>query len=533
MTERRAPRPRRAFRGEVRRTERLTPRMVRVVLGGDGLRRVRGRRVHRPLRKLLFPPAGRATRSRSTSRRSGPSAPRAVAGTRTYTVRAWDPEAASSPSTSSSTATRASPGRGRRGRAGDELWFGGPGGAYAPDPSRRTGTCSPATRARCPRSRPPLERLPAGAVAHAFVEVAGPEEEPSTHPPADGHLGAPGRPATVGDRLVAAVRALEWPARRAARVRARRGRVRQGAAPAPARRARRAAGPPVDLRLLAARRRRGRLAVGQARVEPARVGGGGRGPGLVTRPARPDARGQDAPAGRAAAGPASMARGPSGVRPGPAWSAYRPGTAAAAARAASATRPWRRRSRTARRSQAAGPSGVQPKNWLTPGVCTTATSTPSDAAVDASTAGLVPPASEGLPELGADQRDQGDRAGPLPAAGVAGPTSSRRSRPAWWRRPAAPISRVSARAERGVRALPRAAPSARSDGGRPDRDGQRRRQVGEQVDQQQLPAGQRGPAGRGGGEHAERDLAEVAADQDAQRVRAPTTTSPAPRPGWR
>ena len=39
---------------------------------------------------------------------------------------------------------------------------------------------------------------------------------------------------------------------------------------------------------------------------------------------------------------------------------------------------------------------------------------------------------DGLPELGADQGDQGDRAGPLPASGVAGPTSSRRSRPAWW-----------------------------------------------------------------------------------------------------
>lgn len=47
--------------------------------------------------------------------------------------------------------------------------------------------------------------------------------------------------------------------------------------------------------------------------------------------------------------------------------------------------------------QPTGPSGVQPKNWLTPGVCTTKTSAPTDAAVEASTAGLVPPASTVCP----------------------------------------------------------------------------------------------------------------------------------------
>ena len=47
--------------------------------------------------------------------------------------------------------------------------------------------------------------------------------------------------------------------------------------------------------------------------------------------------------------------------------------------------------------QPTGPSGVQPKKWLTPGVCTTATSTPTDAAVAASTLGLVPPASTVCP----------------------------------------------------------------------------------------------------------------------------------------
>ena len=47
--------------------------------------------------------------------------------------------------------------------------------------------------------------------------------------------------------------------------------------------------------------------------------------------------------------------------------------------------------------QPTGPSGVHPKNWLTPGVCTTAASTPNDTAVEASTVGLVPPASTVCP----------------------------------------------------------------------------------------------------------------------------------------
>ena len=49
----------------------------------------------------------------------------------------------------------------------------------------------------------------------------------------------------------------------------------------------------------------------------------------------------------------------------------------------------------------------------------------------------------------------------------------------------------------------------------------------EQVDQQQLPGGQRRSAGERGAEHGEGDLAEVAADEDAQCLanRAPHGTA--------
>ena len=50
---------RRTTRGEVRRVERLTPHMIRVVLGGEGLAGFERGRVHRPLRQAAVPAAGR------------------------------------------------------------------------------------------------------------------------------------------------------------------------------------------------------------------------------------------------------------------------------------------------------------------------------------------------------------------------------------------------------------------------------------------------------------------------------------------
>ncbi len=66
------------------------------------------------------------------------------------------------------------------------------------------------TRARCPRSPRSLEALPDGARVHAFVEVAGPEEEQKIDSDVEVvwlHRGD--RP--IGEALVEAVRALEFP----------------------------------------------------------------------------------------------------------------------------------------------------------------------------------------------------------------------------------------------------------------------------------------------------------------------------------
>ncbi|MFO7252462.1 MAG: siderophore-interacting protein [Actinomycetes bacterium] len=213
MTERRAPRPRRAFRGEVRRTERLTPRLVRVVLGGDGLRGFEAGRYTDHYVKLLFPPPGvrypepldlEAIRS-ELPREQWPRM-------RTYTVRRWDPEAGEltidfvhhgPEGLAGPWAASAEP--------GDVLWFAGPGGAYAPDPEAPWHLLA-GDESALPAIAAALERLPADAVAHAFVEVAGPEDEIPLDAPAGARVTWVHRDgATVGDRLVAAVRALEWP----------------------------------------------------------------------------------------------------------------------------------------------------------------------------------------------------------------------------------------------------------------------------------------------------------------------------------
>ena len=76
---------------------------------------------------------------------------------------------------------------------------------------RRTGTCWWVTRARCPPSPRPCERLPEGATAWAFIEVAGAEEEQKLAGPAEVVWVRRGdRP--IGAALVEAVRELEFPA---------------------------------------------------------------------------------------------------------------------------------------------------------------------------------------------------------------------------------------------------------------------------------------------------------------------------------
>jgi NADPH-dependent ferric siderophore reductase len=210
-----ARRPRVARVGEVLRTSRVTPHMIRVVLGGEGLAGFPAGEFTDHYVKLLFPPPGApygVPFDVEQVRAERPQDQWPV--TRTYTVRAWDPasgeltidfvyhgdEGLAGPWAASA-------------RPGDRIQFFGPGGGYAPSPAADWHLLA-GDESALPAIGAALTRLPAGVPATVVVEVAGPEEEQPDLVPADGvdlvwvHRGD----SPPGEPLVAAVRALPLPA---------------------------------------------------------------------------------------------------------------------------------------------------------------------------------------------------------------------------------------------------------------------------------------------------------------------------------
>lgn len=101
---------------------------------------------------------------------------------------------------------------GRPAQPGETVRFLGPGGGYAPEQSADWHLLA-GDESALPAIAAALERMPAGAVVHAFVEVADAAEEQKIVSPADVkvswlHRGE--RP--VGEALIEAVRALDFPA---------------------------------------------------------------------------------------------------------------------------------------------------------------------------------------------------------------------------------------------------------------------------------------------------------------------------------
>jgi NADPH-dependent ferric siderophore reductase len=195
------------------RTRRLTPGVVRVVLGGGSLTGFPAGAYTDHYVKLLFPagdvrypePFDLADIRARLPRDQWPV-------TRTYTVRAWNAEACEltldfvvhgDEGLAGPWAARAEP--------GEEVLFLGPGGGYRP--STEAGRhLLVGDESALPAVAASLEAVPGGAPVRAFVEVAGPEEEQELSLPPDTelrwlHRGA----ARVGDRLVEAVRALDFP----------------------------------------------------------------------------------------------------------------------------------------------------------------------------------------------------------------------------------------------------------------------------------------------------------------------------------
>ena len=154
--------------GTVVRTEWLTPRMVRVVLGGDGLAGFEAGTFTDHYVKLLFPQPGSDQPAR-----------------RTYTVRRWDESVGELTIDFVSHGDEGLAGPWAAGAVtGDQIALQGPGGEYAPDPAADwhllVGDAS-----ALPAIAASLERVPAGTAALAFVEVEDLDEEQKLETPGD------------------------------------------------------------------------------------------------------------------------------------------------------------------------------------------------------------------------------------------------------------------------------------------------------------------------------------------------------------
>ncbi|TKJ32135.1 siderophore-interacting protein [Blastococcus sp. CCUG 61487] len=223
MSDARSPEPDRPRRkrtpriGEVLRTSRITPHMIRVVLGGEGLAGFPAGEFTDHYVKLLFPPPGApygVPYDVDELRAELPAEQWPV--TRTYTVRAWD--------AASGELTIDFVHHGDEGiagpwaaaaRPGDRIQFMGPGGAYRPRPDADWHLLA-GDESALPAIATALDGLPPGTRALAFLEVAGPDEEQHDLTLAPGtelrwlHRGD----AAPGEALVAAVRGTELPAGR-------------------------------------------------------------------------------------------------------------------------------------------------------------------------------------------------------------------------------------------------------------------------------------------------------------------------------
>lgn len=197
---------------QVRRTERLTPGMVRVIAGGDDLAAFPDTPHTDRYVKLVFPRPGVTYPEPFDMDVVRAELPRELWPLmRTYTVRAFDPAAGelTIDFVDHGDAGIAGPWASSA-RPGDALRLLGPGGAYAPDPDAEwhlmvgDESALPAIGAAC-------ERVPAGVPVLAVLEVAdGAEEQALTGP---GELRATWlhRDPAAPDQLVAAVRALVFP----------------------------------------------------------------------------------------------------------------------------------------------------------------------------------------------------------------------------------------------------------------------------------------------------------------------------------
>ncbi len=196
---------------QVRRSTRITPRMIRVTLGGEELAGFGGEGPDRRI-KMFFPVPGQERPAVPRATSGGPLWPAGEArpAIRTYTVRRFDPGAGEldvdfvlheghGPAAAWA----------RDARPGHWVAVSEPGGRYEPDPAADFHVVI-GDETALPAVATVLEALPAGAPALAVLEVADAGEEQDLPGAAEIHWVHRGdRPAGVP--LAGAVRATAFP----------------------------------------------------------------------------------------------------------------------------------------------------------------------------------------------------------------------------------------------------------------------------------------------------------------------------------
>jgi NADPH-dependent ferric siderophore reductase len=214
MTETTARPKRRTLHTSVVSVERLTPRMVRVVVGGDDLDGFGAGAFTDHYVKVQLPPPGADYSAPFDAEAIKERLPRDQwPRIRSYTVRAWDPEARlltldfvvhGDHGVAGPWATTAEP--------GDVLQLMGPGGAYTPDPGAAWHLMV-GDLAVLPAIAASLERVPTGVPVHVLVELDDEADRQELTSPGDLRvtwLRSDGTDAVLLD----AVRALVFPAGR-------------------------------------------------------------------------------------------------------------------------------------------------------------------------------------------------------------------------------------------------------------------------------------------------------------------------------
>lgn len=195
---------------EVVDVTQLTPRMVRIEFGGDGLDGFAAGEFTDHYVKLQFPPPGADYRAPFDQEEIRATRPREEwPRTRTYSVRAWDPDRLrltvdfvvhGEEGIAGPWAERAA--------AGDRLQLQGPGGAYTPDPDA-SAYLMVGDPSVIPAIAASLERVPAGRPVDVVLQVADVDDRVKLTTPGD--LRVRWLYARGDEVLADAVRELELP----------------------------------------------------------------------------------------------------------------------------------------------------------------------------------------------------------------------------------------------------------------------------------------------------------------------------------